>query len=170
MKRYVRAATVLGVVSMLSLVVTVLTALPASAAGFVPVRHAVTGRCVDVRGKSTERGAVIQQWSCTGNSNQQWLRNPVSGGFQLIGQGSGLCLDIRTGTSTIPNGTPLQLWDCPFSAVWQLRDPFGNTGQYFNPDTGKCIDLADGSSADGAKIQMWDCIANDTNQLWTMTP
>jgi hypothetical protein len=30
----------------------------------------------------------------------------------------------------------------------------------------KCLDVPSGQTADGIKLQIWTCIAGDTNQLW----
>ncbi|MFC4501423.1 MULTISPECIES: RICIN domain-containing protein [Streptomyces] len=165
MTRYLRAATALGAISLFGLGVT---AAPASAAGFGPIKHSATGKCIDVKGGSTQVHALILQWGCHGGSNQAWLKVPVSGGFQLLNQNSGLCLDINSNTAQVPNGTGLQLFGCDIAAVWQLKDPFGNAGQLQHVASGKCVDLDSGSAADGARIQMWDCFTNNTNQIWTM--
>jgi hypothetical protein len=164
MLRHLRAALVIGAIGLFSVGVS---ALPASAAGFVPIKHAVTGKCIDVKDRSTAVHAVIHQWRCQGEDNQAWLKSFVPGGVQFINQRAGLCLDVRS-DGPVPNGTSLQLYPCDGAAVFVLKDPFGNTSQIQHVASGKCIDLDSGRSADGTKIQMWDCIANNTNQLWTM--
>ena len=39
-------------------------------------RH--SGKCLDVRGESTNDGGSIIQWSCNGGANQTWLLRPVT--------------------------------------------------------------------------------------------
>jgi Ricin-type beta-trefoil lectin domain len=161
MLRHLKIAVVLSALALGSLG---LVTTPASAAGFGPIKHAVTGKCIDEADRT-----LIQLWQCHGGANQNWIKIPAPGGFRLLNQDSGLCLDVRIGAPPVPNGTPLQGWPCDQgAAVWQLKDPFGNTGQIVDVASGKCIDLDGGNSANGAKIQMWDCITNNTNQIWTL--
>ena len=152
---------------------TSFTATPpkaSSVAGFVQVRNVTTNKCLDVAHNSTTRGAVVWQWNCGSGNNQLWSKNALGNGFyQLQSRSSGLCLDLRIGGGVPPNGTATQLWDCNSSISsesWRLDliDPFAGTYSVFNA-TGKCLDLNNGSSADGAKVQVWDCADTD-NQHW----
>jgi chitinase len=56
----------------------------------------------------------------------------------------------------------IQLWDCngTGSQSWQAR-PNGNLR---NPVSGRCLDATGQSSADGTRLQIWDCAAG-ANQL-----
>mgnify|MGYP001050951167 CR=1 FL=1 len=63
--------------------------------------------CLDVYGNSAGAGAAIDQWTCNGQANQQWLLN--SNGT-VTGIQSGLCLDV-SGASTA-NGALAELWTC----------------------------------------------------------
>jgi Ricin-type beta-trefoil lectin domain len=168
MIKYVRAAMAIGVTSLCTLV---LTALPASASDPVEIEitNVVTGKCIDVKHGSKNVHAEIQQYHCNGTGAQKWEVLTATGGFLIFNRQSLLCLDVRADdTVNVPNGTTLQLYLCAGAAVWQFKDPFHNTGQLLHPASGKCVDLDGGSSADGATIQMFDCITNDTNQLWTV--
>jgi hypothetical protein len=127
MLRHFKAAVA---VSTLALGSFGLITTPASAAGFGPIKHAFTGKCIDVKDRSTAMHAVIHQWQRVGEDNQNWIKISAQGGFPLLNQRSGLCLDVRIGAPPVPNGTPLQTHPCNAgAAVWQLKDPFGNTAQ-----------------------------------------
>jgi len=40
-----------------------------------------------------------------------------------------------------------------------------SAGDLINPQANKCVDIVDVNSADGAKLQLWDC-AGSANQKW----
>ncbi|WP_405009865.1 ricin-type beta-trefoil lectin domain protein [Kitasatospora sp. NBC_01539] len=41
-------------------------------------------------------------------------------------------------------------------------------GAISNIGNGKCLDVTDGSTADGTPAQMWSCVAGSANQSWTL--
>lgn len=63
--------------------------------------------CLDAYDNQTSAGTKVILWSCNGQTNQQWLRNPDG---SVTGVQSGLCLDV-TGASTA-DGALVQLWTC----------------------------------------------------------
>ena len=66
----------------------------------------INGNCLDITGASTANGALIEEWTCNGGANQQWLA--VNG--QLVNPVSGKCLDDPGFNTT--EGTQLDLWTC----------------------------------------------------------
>src|SRR6202042_1331145 len=53
-----------------------------------------SGSCVDVMGGSSQVGLGIDQWTCTGTSNQSFAFTPSSNGYYTIQpQNDNLCLD-----------------------------------------------------------------------------
>ena len=80
--------------------------------------------------------------------------NPTPGGDgqQIVGQGSGRCVDIQ-GWGTA-DGTPVQLWDCGSGS----NQKWSRTGSTLvNPQTGKCLDVAGGGTANGTQVRLWSC-------------
>ena len=74
-----------------------------------------SGKCLDVTGRSTANGAVLQQWTCLSGStaaNQGWFFIPAatSGYYTVVNLNSNKCLDV-TGRSTA-NGAVVQQWTC----------------------------------------------------------
>jgi glucose/arabinose dehydrogenase len=70
------------------------------------------------------------------------------------GTGTGALLDIDSYTFTGPGvGTP-------------TSNPGPRTGQVRGLD--KCVDVNGGATADGTRIQIWDCLAGNPNQQWTV--
>ena len=49
----------------------------------------------------------MELWPCTGGANQKWT---VESNGTIVGQQSGLCLDVTGGGTT--EGTPLEIWTC----------------------------------------------------------
>jgi len=74
-------------------------------------------QCLDVTGKGTTDGVLVELWGCNGQTNQQWS---VGANSSLVGTGSGKCLD-DTGNSTT-NGTQQEIWTCTGGAnqKWSL--------------------------------------------------
>lgn len=75
--------------------------------------------------------------------------------------GSGMCLQPRN--KSLANGTPIVLAACDGSS--QQSWTFKNGS--FRLAGSKCIDVTDGANRDGASIQLWDCVSDNTNQQWT---
>jgi Ca2+-binding RTX toxin-like protein len=99
----------------------------------------------------------------------------VKSGYRLVARHSGKCMSLSGNSAT--NGTAILQWDCSPSPspgdgqVFTLV-PFGN-GDYelkIN-STGKCVDVSNVSTADGAALQEYDCLgAAQANQLWKVIP
>ncbi len=129
-----------------------------------------SGKCLDVRAFSMDAGAAVQQWSCTGGANQQWLFIAAAdGSYQVQSVNSGMSLNIDG--DSMSNGAPVIQW--PYSSTpnenWQL-EPTGD-GYYtlVVESTGKCLDVNGGPSAtgDGIVVQQWDCWGG-SNQAWQL--
>jgi hypothetical protein len=57
---------------------------------------------------------------------------------------------------------PLQIWDCNGNAGQQWYG--GGAYQWYTKATdNKCIDLYAGDTADGKKLEIWDCVASETD-------
>ncbi|GHJ12893.1 MULTISPECIES: RICIN domain-containing protein [unclassified Micromonospora] len=95
------------------------------------------------------------------------IGTPGTGGgtyqnVQLVGAGSGRCLDVPNGSTT--NGTQVQLYDCwggtmqrwTYTASKQLQ-VLGN----------KCLDANGRGTANGTAVIIWDC-NGQTNQQWNV--
>ncbi len=129
-----------------------------------------SGKCLDVRGYSTSAGANLQQWSCAGTENQQWLFAATGdGSYEVESVNSSMSLNVGGNSSS--NGAPIIQW--PYSGAadekWKL-EPTGN-GYYtlVVESTGKCLDVRGGPSAtgNGTLVQQWTCWGGD-NQAWQL--
>ncbi|MDB4985837.1 MAG: hypothetical protein JWN04_1015 [Myxococcaceae bacterium] len=115
------------------------------------------GKCLDVRGPSSENGTAAQLWDCVGVANQQWVLN---GQGELRGFAD-KCLDVRGPSSA--NGTDVQVWDC--LGVSNQKWSLSQKGQLVG-FAGKCLQVRGGQSQNGVAVELWDC--NDSaEQQWT---
>ncbi|MEU6284459.1 endo alpha-1,4 polygalactosaminidase [Streptomyces sp. NPDC047028] len=65
------------------------------------------GLCLDVAKRGTANGSLVEVYSCNGGSNQKWTYD--SGKQQVVGVGSGRCLDDPAFAT---NGRQADIWDC----------------------------------------------------------
>jgi hypothetical protein len=74
----------------------------------------------NVTNVGTASGSLIQLWTYTGASNEEWEAVSLgSGYYKFVGQGSGLCLDTP-GASTA-NGVQLQIYTCNGTAAQAFK-------------------------------------------------
>jgi len=75
--------------------------------GYFSLRNVLSGKCLQVRAKSLTSGALIEQASCNGESQQLFLPSGDGNvGMKLVIQSSGLSLDVA-GTASANNGQRL---------------------------------------------------------------
>ncbi|WP_307718069.1 RICIN domain-containing protein [Streptomyces sp. V4I23] len=130
-------------------------------------------KCMDVTGGpgQTANGAIIEQWSCTGESNQNWTLRDMSGGqYEIIAQSSGKCIEsVNGGTANL---TKIQQWDCTGQPhqLWRMESA-GAAGEYrfVHVPSGRCLDVTGGVNAtgDGVHLELWDC-TGQANQTWSI--
>ena len=118
-----------------------------------------SGRCVDITGPNTADGTPLQLWDCTGNWNQRWTL--TNGAF--VNPQSGKCMNV-SGTA---NGTRVTLSTCNGGGgqQWQVR----TNGNITNVQSGRCLDAVGQGTANGTRIQIYDCVAaGQANQQWNL--
>jgi hypothetical protein len=126
--------------------------------------------CLDVYGNTTTAGAAIDQWSCNGQSNQQFQFVPVSGGYgELQAENSGDDVAVAGGSTAartpdivqqVPNGATGSLW----LPVQQSDGSY----QFQNSGSGLCLDVYKAGSNLGQQLDQWACKnAPGTNQDFT---
>ncbi|KUO11461.1 RICIN domain-containing protein [Streptomyces sp. DSM 15324] len=79
-------------------------------------------------------------------------------GRSVHGYGSGRCIDV---TGSGGDGTPLQIWDCTGAAQQTWRFMSDGTVR----SLGMCMDVAWGSTRNGAVIQLARCSGNPAQQF-----
>jgi uncharacterized membrane protein len=144
-----------------------LSGTSAQAAGdWQEIKAFTSQKCLDVAEKSQDNFAPVQQFSCTGTDNQLWTAVFLDNGYyKFVSRNSGKCLD-EIGTA---NGSLTQQLDCnaTVSDEWLLQGAgVGLSFKFVNRVSGRCLDLPGGSLSDKTRIQVWDCVPGNTNQIW----
>ncbi|MFD8214380.1 RICIN domain-containing protein [Streptomyces sp. NPDC059697] len=148
-----------------------LTPASSSGGGFPSGYHQLVGAnnslCVDVYGNSGSAGAAIDQWTCNGQSNQQFQFVPASGDYgELRAQNSGLDVAVAGGSTSA--GTPNIVQQTPNAAAGSLWLPVRQSdGSYAfqNKNSSLCLDVYGGGSNLGQQLDQWQCKnAPGTNQ------
>jgi len=86
-----------------------------------------------------------------------------------------ICIDVAGGE--YKNGANVATWDCTaggsiesgthFNMQWTLP-PSGTGVIRWTPHPDKCFQVAGGSTANGANLELWDCDDTDPNQQFTI--
>ncbi|KAF7354293.1 hypothetical protein MVEN_01117600 [Mycena venus] len=138
-----------------------------------------TNKCIDLTDGKITDGNVLQIYTCNNqNANQKWVGAPLStgvtgsaqavhvvGGDSSAKAGGPFCLTAASDTDgaavtlsvcldAVPNGNIT--WTLPVAPLTGQIKTFNN----------KCLDVPNGSTANGVKLQIWTCTAGNTNQLF----
>jgi hypothetical protein len=85
--------------------------------------------CLDVQNYSTQPGAIVQTFSCTGTSNQMWNAQVFGYGtdgslsMHLVNVGSGLCLDLVYAGTNAGIGVLQAPCNSSASQTWKVAAP-----------------------------------------------
>jgi hypothetical protein len=149
----------------------------ASGTGGVPSGYhrftvANSGLCLDVYGNTGAVGAAIDQWTCNGQSNQQFQFVAVSGGYgELQAQNSGL--DVAVANSSTVAGTPDVVQQTPNAAansLWLPVQQSDGSYQFQNKNSNLCLDVYGANSSLGQQLDQWTCKnAAGTNQDFVLS-
>ena len=126
--------------------------------------------CLDVYGASSTAGAAIDQWTCNGQSNQQFQFVPVAGGYgELQAQNSGQDVTVAGGSTA--QGTPdivQQAVSGSAAGLWLPQQESDGSWEFKNQNSGLCLDVYGAGSNAGQQLDQWPCKnAPGTNQDFT---
>ena len=153
------------------------TAQPDSSAPYAYLKNYHSGKCLEVPAFSTTAGTQLDQWSCNGGTNQLWRPQlNASGNHVFINEHSGQCINVRGyGTS---NGAAIQQWPCNWATattneIWYPYLFIGNMNslswyEWAGLQSNKCLNVSGDSTANGAKIILWDCIPTASNEWFAL--
>jgi len=125
------------------------------------------GLCLDVYGNTSASGAAIDQWTCNGQSNQQFQFVATSGGYgELQAQNSGD--DVTVSGTVTAAGTP-DIVQQPVSgsaaSQWLPVQQSDGSWSFKNSASGLCLDVYGASTSTGQQLDQWTCKnAPGTNQ------
>jgi hypothetical protein len=147
---------------------TLVVASPAQAAlptpyGQISPFSAIT-KCLD-NAFSRDNNHQIVQWSCVNQSSQLWrVQYGWTGLVFIVNQYSGKCLTVLGGSTD--KGAAVVQYDCStanYNGMWNFirtTDPTPSGGGGFliqNGTSGLCLNIAGGSTANGARLIQWTC-------------
>ncbi len=123
--------------------------------------------CLDVYGNTGTAGAAIDQYTCNGQSNQQFQFVPVSGGYgEIQAQNSGQ--DVTVANSSTAQGTPdivQQPVNGSAASLWLPQQQSDGSWQFKNQNSGLCLDVYGNGGNTGQQLDQWQCKnAPGTNQ------
>jgi hypothetical protein len=125
------------------------------------------GLCLDVFGNTTAAGAAVDQWTCNGQSNQQFQFVAGSGGYgALQAQNSGD--DVTVAGSATAAGTADIVQEPASSSAsgqWLPVQQSDGSWEFKNSASGLCLDVTGAGSNTGQQLDQWACKnAPGTNQ------
>jgi hypothetical protein len=128
------------------------------------------GLCMDVYGNTSTAGAAIDQWSCNGQSNQQFQFVSGSNGYgELQAQNSGQVVAVAGGSAS--QGVPdivQQARNGAASSMWRPVAQSDGSWAFQNQNSGLCLDVYGAGSNAGQQLDQWPCKnAVGTNQDFT---
>jgi glucosylceramidase len=120
-----------------------------------------SGKCLDDAGWGTANGTALQQWACGTGTNQQWQFRPTGNGYyQAVNRfAPNLVWDVNGGAGATNDGAQVHLWAYGggTNQQWLPASLGGGNFRFTARNSGKCLDVRDVSTADGALLQQWAC-------------
>ncbi len=127
----------------------------------------VSGKCLDVEGRSNRDAANVQQWTCGGGSNQKWdVIELGRGQFAIISRGSNKALTVSGGGRDGANIEQFR-WSGGENQRWRVDKGRNDTYQIISVSHNSCLDVEGAKREDGANVQLWGC-SGGANQAWVL--
>lgn len=126
------------------------------------------GQCLDVTGGSTASGALVEQYSCNGGANQEWILTPIGANYEIISSKSGLCVEVAgaktEGDSLIDQGT------CSAAAhqLWNISAQPNGSKVVSGVGSGRCLHVlnADYAAKTPGNLVIADCSGVENQQYF----
>jgi glucosylceramidase len=130
-----------------------------STTAYYNIINEASGSCIDDTGGGTGNGTVLQQWTCSNNTNQEWLFTATSGGYYEVTTYNASTLAwnvVNNGTSP---GTNMQLWTYGGGNNEQFEPVLLSTGYYefIDRNSGLCLNVPGGATTNGLQLQINTC-------------
>jgi hypothetical protein len=127
----------------------------------------LSNKCLDVEGGSNRNEANVQQWSCSGGSNQMWdVVDLGRGEYSIVNQRSNKALTVGGGGSDGAN-IEQNRWSGGDNQRWRLERAGDGAYRIVSQATRSCLDVQGAKREDGANIQTWGC-SGGANQTWLL--
>ena len=155
--------------------------------GVYTIQNVHSQKMLEAASGNTGNGTAVQQWASNSTQSQHWLALDAGSGYlRFYGSKSGKYMDVTN--ASISTGTGIQIWEDTGSPAqeWQIvesQDARGRLdalasenrsvladGWYRVSSHGSSavLDVSNGSSADGANVQLWRWDGVD-QQVWRVS-
>jgi hypothetical protein len=135
--------------------------------GSSPMTASHSGKCLDAVKNSINDGARLEQDTCATSQLQTFTMELRGGNNYQLKNGLGRCLNVAG------DNTNIELRACSGGTTQQFTvNHKGNkTFEFKSVSTGKCLDIAGASAANGAALALYNCTgaANQTFSLPNIT-
>ena len=137
--------------------------------GYVKIVNRNSGLLLDVTGRSTTDGALIQQWQdvTPSSASSEWQLVALSGGYyKIVNRNSGKVLDVTANSKT--EGVQIEQWTDNGGAnqQWQVVSSGGYV-TIVSRSSGLLLDVSGGSKSNGGVVVQWPSDGG-ANQQWTL--
>jgi hypothetical protein len=119
--------------------------------------------CLDSYGFTSNPGAIIDQWACNGQTNQEFQFVPVSGGYgelQLESSGQDVTAIAEHPYNDKAQGVP-DIAQEPVSgrasSLWLPEVQSDGSWQFVNENSGLCLDVYGAGYNQGQQLDQWPC-------------
>jgi hypothetical protein len=117
------------------------------------------GLCLDSFGNTSSAGAIIDQYTCNGQTNQELQFVATSGGYgELQAENSGQ--DVTVLGSSTAQGTP-DIVQEPVNgnaaSQWLPSQQSDGSWEFQNKNSGLCLDVYGAGSNTGQQLDQWPC-------------
>ncbi|WP_331351060.1 family 43 glycosylhydrolase [Cellvibrio sp. UBA7671] len=138
--------------------------------GTYRITPAHSGKSLDVENCAVANGTNMRQWSWINNSCQKFIVTRVDDVWHRISPANASDKAFDVNSFSTADGANLMLWTYAGGHNQQFRFQSAGSGRYriINRNSEKCLDIAGASTADGANLYQWQCVANSTNQMFTL--
>ncbi|KAI8813299.1 putative beta-xylosidase, secreted [Cladochytrium replicatum] len=138
-----------------------------SAAAYFNLKPRHSGKCIDISDQSLDENHQAIQWTCGSGGNQQFQVFFVEseGFFRLTARHSNKCLAPLSDNSIVQ----VTCNDADWNQQWSISDAGSGYFRIATRLSGWCLDIPGVSTADGAKVSLWNCNGGQ-NQQYTLAP
>ncbi|MCW2915069.1 MAG: coagulation factor 5/8 type protein [Actinomycetia bacterium] len=127
--------------------------------GWTTVVSKNSGKCVDAAAAASANGTAVQQYACNGTAAQLWQLQATSGGYYRVNSNLDAAQAWDVTNVSTADSAPIQLWSYSSgnNQQWLPVEEAGGTYHFVNRNSGKCLDVAAASAADGVRLQQYAC-------------
>jgi Ricin-type beta-trefoil lectin domain len=159
---------ILGLFSVAAAIAVSLVFAPAAhAAGPFQIKVFGSQKCIQI----PAIGDQLEQQPCDrANRAQLWLLDPIGGNdYHIINVASGMCMRARGQNADF---TPVETTDCTnisderFTFDAPVPNPVPHEIHSRLSGGNRCLDIANTSNANGAKLQLFHCTGNNPGQVF----